>query len=208
MEKDIAYARRPLEGFEFAAWKFFKPSIPQPSATSGNHRFVPTRHRNSKIPWDSLENTSDTKEVAFLEILNDHFLSQLNFIPTRRDRVLDLVITNVPDRVRVLEVLRPKESDVFTDHGTVSFEFHASTKASLKIKRTVYDYRNGDFAGLREALEALNLCNLIQDSDDINLDWTYWKDAFISAVSDFIPTKKIKGKNTPPWITSEIIHAL
>ena len=72
----------------------------------------------------------------------------------------------------------------------------------------MYDDRNGDFVGLREALEALILCNLIQDSDDINLDWTYWKDAFMSAVSDFIPTKKIKGKNTPPWITSEIIHAL
>ena len=122
--------------------------------------------------------------------------------------MLDLVIPNVPDRVRVLEFLSPKESDVFTDHGTVSFEFHASTKATHKIKRTVYDYRNGDFAGLRGALEALNLCNLIRDSDDINLDWTYWKDAFMSAVSDFIPTKKIKGKNTPPWITSEIIHAL
>ena len=109
--------------------------------------------------------------------------------------MLDLVITNVPDRVRVREVLSPKESDVFTDHGTVSFEFHASTKATHKIKRTVYDYRNGDFDGLRGALEALNLCNLIQDSDDINLDWTYWKDAFMSA--DFIPTKKIKEKKHP-----------
>lgn len=126
----------------------------------------------SKIPLDSLENTSGTKEVAFLEILNDHFLIQLNFIPTRHDRVLDLVTTNVPYRVRVLEELSPKESDVFTDHGTVSFEFDASTKATNKIKRTVYEYRNGDFAGLREGLEALNLCNLIQDSDDINLDWT------------------------------------
>ena len=122
--------------------------------------------------------------------------------------MLDLVITNVPDRVGVREMLSPKESDVFTDHGTVSFEFHASTKATHKIKRTVYDYRNGDFDGLRGALEALNLCNLIQDSDDINLDRTYWKDAFMSAVSDFIPKKKIKEKNTPPWITSEIIHAL
>ena len=79
---------------------------------------------------------------------------------------------------------------VFTDHGTVSFQFHASTKATHKIKRTVYDYRNGDFDRLRGALEALNLCNLIQDSEDINLDWTYWKDAFMSAVSDFIPGKK------------------
>ena len=40
MEKDIAFARRPVEGFEFAAWKFFKPSIYQPSTMSGNNRFV------------------------------------------------------------------------------------------------------------------------------------------------------------------------
>ena len=74
-------------------------------------------------------------------------------------------------------------------------EFHASTKATHKIKRTLYDSRNGVFDRLRGALEALNLCNLIQGSDDINLDWTYWKDAFMSAVSDFIPTKKFNGKN-------------
>ena len=91
----------------------------------------------SKISWDSLENTSCTKEVAFLEILNDHFLTQLNFIPTRHHRVLYPVITNVLDRVRVREVLIPKESDVFTDHGTVSFEFYASTEATHKIKRTM-----------------------------------------------------------------------
>lgn len=30
----------------------------------------------------------------------------------------------------------------------------------------------------------------------------------MNAVSNFIPTKKIKGKNTPPWITNEIIHTL
>ena len=74
--------------------------------------------------------------MAFLEILTNHFLTQLNFIPTRRDhRVLDLVIMNMPDRVRLREVLSPKESDVFTDHGTVSFQFHASTKATQKIKK-------------------------------------------------------------------------
>ena len=54
----------------------------------------------------------------------------------------------------------------------MSFEFHASTKATHKIKRTVYDYRNGDFDGLWGALEALILCNIIQGSDGINLDWT------------------------------------
>ena len=40
------FARRPVEGFGFAAWKIFKPSIYQPSALSGKHRFVPTHHCN------------------------------------------------------------------------------------------------------------------------------------------------------------------
>ena len=70
---------------------------------------------------------------------------------------------------------------------------------TLKVLCTVFDYRKEDFDGLRGALEA---------SDGINSDWTFWKDAFMSAVSDFIPTKKIQGKNTSPWITSEIIHPL
>ena len=54
----------------------------------------------------------------------------------------------------------------------MSFEFHASTKATHKIKRTVCDYRNADFNGLRGALEALNLCNLItrQRRNQLGLD--------------------------------------
>ena len=46
--EEYRVARGPVEGFEFAAWKLFKPPISPPSATStsGNHRFVPTRHRD------------------------------------------------------------------------------------------------------------------------------------------------------------------
>ena len=72
----------------------------------------------------------------------------------------------------------------------------------------MFDYRRGDFDGLRSALQSLDLSILIQDDGDINNDWLQWKDAFLSAVADYIPTKKIKGKNSPPWITGDIIHSL
>ena len=99
------------------------------------------------------------------------FLTQLNFIPTCRDRVLDLAIRNVPDRARVREVLSPKESDVFPDHAWHGvFSISRLYKSYSQNKRTVYDYSNGVFDRLRGALEALNLCNLIQDSDNDNLD--------------------------------------
>ena len=97
------------------------------------------------------------------------FLTQLNFIPTRRHRALLRMCQTVFACVRC------------SVQNSRCLEFLASSKATHKIKKQVYDYRNGDFDGLRGALEALNLCNLIQDSDDINLNWTYWKDAFMSA---------------------------
>ena len=48
--------------------------------------------------------------MALLEILNYRFLTQLNFLPTRRDGVLDLLITNVLDLVRVREMPSPKKT--------------------------------------------------------------------------------------------------
>ena len=47
----------------------------------------------------------------------------------------------------------------------------------------MYDYHNGDFDGLRGALEALNICNLTKDSDDIRGTTTVpTRDATVSAV--------------------------
>jgi hypothetical protein len=51
--------------------------------------------------------------------MNDYFLSQLNNKPTRRNNVLDLVLTNVPNLVNIHEVLSPTEAEVFTHHNTV-----------------------------------------------------------------------------------------
>ena len=46
--------------------------------------------------------------------------------------MLDLVITNVPDRVRVREVLSPKESDVFTDMARCLLNSRLYKSYSLK----------------------------------------------------------------------------
>ena len=100
----------------------------------------------------------------------------------------------MPEHVCVREVLSPQEPGVFTDHGVVCFEFRASTNAQHKVNRTVYDYRKGDFEGLRRALKSINICNLVRDSGNINLVWAEWKHVFMSAVSEYIATKKIKGR--------------
>lgn len=58
----------------------------------------------------------------------------------------------------------------------------------------MFDYDKGDFDSLRNALRAVNLTSIL-GSDDINADWKNWKDVFLAAVSDYIPTKKLEGKH-------------
>ena len=61
--------------------------------------------------------------------------------------------------------------------------------------------------GLRTALDGANLSNCIE-SDDINDCWMKWKANFLSVVKTYIPTKRIKGRNFPPWMNGNIMYEI
>ena len=63
----------------------------------------------------------------------------------------------------------------------------AMVKAPTKIHRNVYNYKKADFAGLRHALNAVDL-SLQFVNDNIDNVWQHWKDTFLAAVADFVPT--------------------
>ena len=159
------------------------------------------------ILWDSIDSASGVKELAFIETLHDHLLTQLNKKPTRGDNILDLVITSMPNRVNVTDILSPKDTGVFTDHSVIIFQFNAFIKAPPKPLRFVYDYVKGNFEGHRTALSAINLSSIIAN-DDINTDWHQWKDTFLVAVSDCIQTKRLEGRNPIPWMSGAILNLI
>ena len=47
---------------------------------------------------------------------------------------------------------------------------------------------------------------LIDNNNDIDQNWTDWKDTFLADVADNVPTKKLKGRNPVPWINSAILN--
>ena len=158
---------------------------------------------------EAMENVNGANELLFVETLNDHFLSQLNDTPTRGNNILDLVITNAPDHISLQDILSPGESALLTDHHPISFDFTAFLKAPRKFVRNVYDYAKGDFEGLCGALRARSSYSTISDSgEDIDTDWERWKKIFVTAVSNFIPHKKHKGRNPLPWIDGNILHRI
>ena len=80
-------------------------------------------------------------------------------------------------------------------------------KTLMKIHRNVYNYKKADFAGLCHALNAVNLSQQLAN-DNIDDVWQHWKDTFLAMVSHFVPIKRVRGRNPPPWINSSILHKI
>ena len=43
---------------------------------------------------------------------------------------------------------------------------------------------------------------------DLESCWQTWKDLFLAAVKDDIPTKRLRGRNPVPWLTSAVINLI
>ena len=110
-----------------------------------------------------MENTTEVNELFFVQMLNDHYLSQLNHTPFRGNNIPDLVITNVPDNVNLTQILSPQDTPVFTDHHTISSDFSAFVRKPRTLVRTIYDYSEGNMEGLCSALREKNLSTSISD---------------------------------------------
>ena len=134
-------------------------------------------------------------------------LTQTNHTPTRGSKILDLVIRSAPDHTKVTEALSPDKAGVFTEHCVVLFEYNSFVNASSHPRKFVYDYANGDFEGLREVLSAINLSSIV-GHNNIDDDWRCWKDLFLAVVKDFVPSKRLKGRNQVPWIDSNISNVI
>ena len=136
------------------------------------------------ILWDSIDSALGVNELAFIETLHDHLLTQLNKRPTRGNSILELVITSVPNRVNVTDILSLKDTGFFFYHSVIIFQFNAFIKAPQKTLRFVYDYAKGDFRGL----STINLFSIIA-TDGINTDWH-------------------KGRNPIPWMSGSILNLI
>ena len=161
----------------------------------------------SDILRDSIDSASGVNELAFIETLHDHFLTQLNKKPIRGNNTLDLVITRVPNRVNVTDILSSKDTGFFTDHIVIIFQINDFLKPHENPWDLSTIIQKATFEGLRTTLSAINLSSIIAN-DDINTDWHQWKGTFIAAVSDYIQSKRLEGWNPIPWMSGSILNLI
>jgi hypothetical protein len=80
------------------------------------------------ITWnDSNCSSIGTLGQYFCDILDDFFMSQLCLLPTRESSILDLVITNQPEQLSIIDICDPSELGMSSDHKIIRFTFSTAS---------------------------------------------------------------------------------
>ena len=93
-------------------------------------------------------------------------------------------------------------SDPISDHCFVAVELNIQLPTTENYTRTVPNYRNTDWEGLRCELHCCSLLEAIQGTTDVNIAWTVWSSLVCDAVKRHVPTRTVLSSHSQkPWLS-------
>lgn len=122
-------------------------------------------------------------------------------LSTRINNTLDLILTNIPDKVTNLEGF----DDIFhTDLKILSFELDLKIPRKYKVKRSAYNFKKAIWSDLKELL-LHTPWDVAFIPNDVNESLDIWSDLFISAVNEHFPKYTKKNVTDHPWIDTQLL---
>ena len=167
---------------------------------------------NCDIDWDTLEAKSHTNDwnENLLNLITDHCLHQHVNQPTRfrgtdNPSKLDLIFTRQPEDITNINYGAPLGK---SDHAVLDMKYWVDIKNNTKQFKGTYNYKKGDYIGLREYFKKVNWERDLTIRD-INLQNTKFRDIYNEGIDKFIP--KVKQRNSPednkPWFNIRCVKA-
>ena len=148
------------------------------------------------INWDipcTIPSKPDIKlHEQLLNIINEHSLEQIVKKPTRGDRTLDLILTNIPSIVNKVETMPPIGN---ADHDIVYAECALSLKRNKKMPRKTYQYRKANWENIKQDVNKLTqeIKGHYHSSSADDL-WNTFIERLHQSVQKNIPQKTITNK--------------
>ncbi|XP_060561750.1 uncharacterized protein LOC132721460 [Ruditapes philippinarum] len=154
------------------------------------------------IDWEYGNPTSGAKDKAHCEklcsILNLHFIEQVNLLPTRMNRTLDLFITSHPTLIEKCSTGPPLG---LSDHDCLFVTSKLRAVTNKKQDRTVYNYKKADWQKLKDLTNEFKSDYLAKyQNNSVDTNWVNFKDTLFRNMDKCIPTKKLKNKQDIPWL--------
>ncbi len=155
------------------------------------------------IDWER-RSAAGARPTQFLEACEEANLDQLITFPTQvRGNTLDLLITNIPDRVtEVKDIGRLGRSD----HSMILFGVSFASKPA-KTTEQLPSWSRADWPSIKGALagfkwpEILGRCTTSEA-------WEKFRDTITELVNVHVPTRPRRSPNKPVWINREVVRAV
>ena len=146
-----------------------------------------------------------TKGRTFINLLHDNFMVQFVDTPTRKDALLDLVISNQAELVTNIHI---KEHLGNSDHNMISFNLSVKQHAHTGKTKTL-NFRRANFPMLRAALQHIDWEGMFAQKNT-EQKWESFKSVVHTHTEQYIPVsnkfKRLKVK--PMWLTSSVKKAI
>ena len=75
----------------------------------------------------------------FCDIVDDYFLQQMVLEPTRRENILDLILTNTPEVLMNINICEGN-----SDHSSIEFDWKIKLGRLKQTPRFVWNFRTAD----------------------------------------------------------------
>ena len=135
--------------------------------------------------------------------LEEGLVQLVNFPTHGKGNILDLVLTNCPDKViSVSDEGRVGKSD----HCILNIELELSVvKKSDRPTRS--NWNKVDTIGHKAYLKNINWTNTLADRE-ANRAWRIFKETLDLAVTKFVPSFTVRAASHPRWLTRDIIRLI
>lgn len=137
-----------------------------------------------------------------LDSTNEHSFEQIVKKPTRGDRTLDLIFTNIPIILNKVETKPPIGN---ADHDIVYAEYALFLKRNKKINRKTYQHKKANWQNIRQNVNkhTQDIKDHYHSSSTNDLCDTF-TDELLKSVKNNIPQKTTTNKKKLPCVDNTL----
>ena len=161
------------------------------------------------IDWNSTSAPSIGSEMLCQAIFNRNLCQLINKPTHIKGNTIDLIFSDTPECISDINI---SEQTYSSDHYFISILYtahcHYSASPSKLSLRSDFNWNKADWTGLTDFILDVDFSHCFTNDSDITASWSLFRDTLIDACYKFVPLRKTRRKQYPPWYTSHIIHSL
>ena len=175
------------------------------------HRLTHDRHNpnicamcgRAFLAKQGLRRHTGIEDQQFLFLIQDSFLTQHVLEPTRRENVLDIVLSSQKELVDNLNIFEPLGN---SDHNQIHFDINV--KSESKNKKTYKrNFHKGNYKDMRKYLAKLDWNNMLMNKTAIEC-WNILKYEIESIIDKFVPFQKQGKRCRKKHLSKEAIRKI